>query len=66
MCTELQTHWHIVFNCHTHDPHQYIIEEGAPNYSLATLFGIKKGIQPLAEFARESKAFQKPKTPKDP
>ena len=50
---------HIVFECQTHKEYGNIIDEGAPDYQLATLFGTKTGIDTLAEFIRKSKAFQK-------
>jgi len=59
---ELQTREHIVFECQTYEEHQSIIHEGAPDHQLATLFGIKAGIDALAEFVKKSKAFQKQKT----
>ena len=55
----LQTCKHIVFECWTHEKYRDIIDKGAPDHQLATLFGTKKGINALAEFVRKSKAFQK-------
>jgi ribonuclease HI len=56
---ELQTREHIVFECQTHREYDNIINEGAPDHQLATLFGTKRGIDALAEFVKRSKAFQK-------
>jgi hypothetical protein len=56
---ELQTREHIVFECQTHREYDNIINEGAPDHQLATLFGTKRGIDALAEFVKKSKAFQK-------
>ena len=50
---------HIVFECQMHKEYADIIDEGAPDHQLTTLFGTKKGINALAEFIRKSKAFQK-------
>ena len=55
----LQTREHIVFECRMHKEYGDIINEGAPDYQLTTLFGTKTGIDALAEFIRKSKAFQK-------
>ena len=55
----LQTREHIVFECRTHEEYGDIIDEGAPDHQLATLFGAKTGIDALAEFVRKTKAFQK-------
>ena len=55
----LQTREHIAFECRTHEEYGDIIDEGAPDHQLATLFGTKKGIDALAEFVRKTKAFQK-------
>ena len=63
---ELQIREHIVFECQTYEEHRHIIDEGAPDRQLATLFGTKKGIEALAEFIRKSKAFQKQKTRTNP
>ena len=35
--------------------------EGAPDHKLTTILETKKGIDTLAKFVRESKAFQKQK-----
>ena len=48
-----------VFECRTHKEYADIIDEGAPDHQLATLFGTKTGIDALAEFVRKTKAFQK-------
>jgi hypothetical protein len=56
---ELQTREHIVFECQTHREYDNIINEGAPDHQLATLFGTKRGIDTLAKFVKKSKAFQK-------
>ena len=63
---ELQTQEHIVFECQTYKGHWHIINEGAPDQQLATLFGTKKGIEALAKFIRKSKEFQKQKTRTNP
>ena len=55
----LQMCEHIVFECWMHKEYGDIIDEGAPDHQLATLFGTKKGIDALAEFIRKTKAFQK-------
>ena len=55
----LQTCEHIVFKCQAHEEYGDIIDEGAPDHQLATLFGTKTGINALAEFVRKTKAFQK-------
>ena len=55
----LQTRKHIVFKCWMHEEHGDVIDEGAPDYQLATLLGTKTDIDALAEFVRKSKAFQK-------
>ena len=57
----LRTREHIVFECRTHEDYGGIIDEGAPDHQLATLFGTKTGIDALAEFVRKTKAFQKPR-----
>ncbi len=44
-----------------HEEHGYLIDEGAPDHKLATILGSKRGIDALAKFVRESKAFQKQK-----
>jgi hypothetical protein len=49
----------MVFECQTHREYDHIINEGAPDHQLATLFGTTRGIGALAEFVRKSKAFQK-------
>ena len=49
---------HIVFECWTHE-YGDMIDEGAPDHQLATLFGTKTCIDALAEFVKKSKAFQK-------
>ena len=43
----------------SHEEYGDIIDEGAPDHQLATLFGTKTGIDALAEFVKKSKAFQK-------
>ena len=53
----LQTRKHIVFKCQTHKEYGDIIDEGAPDHQLSTLFKI--GIDALVEFIKKSKAFQK-------
>ena len=50
---------HIVFECRTHEEYRDIIDKGAPDHQLTTLFGTKTGIDALAEFVRKTKAFQK-------
>ena len=56
----IQTREHRVFESRTHEEYGDIIDEGAPDHQLATLFGTKTGIDALAaEFVRKSKAFQK-------
>ena len=57
---------HIVFECRTHEEYGDIIDEGAPDHQLATLFGTKTGIDASAEFVRKSKAFQKTQTTEIP
>jgi hypothetical protein len=64
--TELQTREHIVFECQTHKEYDYIINEGAPDHQLATLFGTTTCIDALGEFVRKSKAFQKTRPTKTP
>ena len=58
---ELQTRDHILFDCLIHEKHEHLINEGAPDHKLTTILGTKKGIDALAKFVRESKAFQKQK-----
>ena len=48
-----------MFECRTHEEYGDIIDKGAPDHQLATLFGTKTGIGALAEFVKKSKAFQK-------
>ena len=48
-----------MFECRTHEEYGDIIDGGAPDHQLATLFGTKTGIDALAEFVKKSKAFQK-------
>ena len=55
----LQTREHIVFKCRPHEEYGNIIDEGAPDHQLATLFSTKTGVNALAEFVKKSKAFQK-------
>ena len=55
----VQTREHTVFECRSHEEYGDIIDEGAPDHQLATLFGTKTGIDALAEFVKKSKAFQK-------
>ena len=55
----LQTREHIVFECRSHEEYGNIIDKGAPDHQLATLFGTKTGIDALAEFVKKSKVFQK-------
>ena len=63
---EIQTREHILFECETHEEHWHIIDEGAPDYKLATILGTKKGIEALARFVRGTKAFQKQKAQDTP
>ena len=58
---ELQTRDHVLFECETHEERGHSIDEGAPGHKLATILRTKKGIDALAKFVRESKAFQKQK-----
>ncbi len=59
--TELQTHNHILFECAIHKEQGHLVDEGAPDHKLATILRTIKGIDALAKFVRESKAFQKQK-----
>ena len=43
-----------------------MINRGAPDHRLAMILSTKKGIDALANFVRESKAFQKQKTQATP
>ena len=52
---------HILFDCLIHEKHEHLINEGAPDHKLTTILGTKRGIDALAKFVRESKAFQKQK-----
>jgi hypothetical protein len=63
---ELQTREHIAFECQMHREHGYIIDEGAPDNQLTTLFGTKAGIDALAEFVRKSGTFQKTRNRETP
>ena len=58
---QLQTRDHILFECEVHDERGHLVDEGAPDRKLATILSTKKGIDALAKFVRESKAFQKQK-----
>ena len=58
---EIQMCEHILFKCETYKEHWHIIDDGAPDYKLATILGTKKGIEALAKFVRGTKAFQKQK-----
>jgi len=64
--TKHSTREHKVFECQAYDEHRAIITKGAPDHQLATLFGTKAGIDALAEFVKNSKAFQKQKTQANP
>ena len=55
----LQTREHIVFECRSHEEYGDIIDEGAPDHQLSTLFGTKTGIDALAEFVKKSKRSKK-------
>ena len=50
---------HRVFECRTHEGYGDIIDEGAPEHQLATLFGTKTGIDALAEFVRKARRSRK-------
>ena len=52
---------HILFECKIHKEHRYLIDKGAPDHKLATILRMKRGIDALAKFVRECKAFQKQK-----
>ena len=58
---ELQTHDHILFKCKIHKEHRHLIDKATPDHTLTTILSTKKGIDALAVFVRESKAFQKRK-----
>ena len=59
--TDLQTRDHILFKCEIHEEHGHLINKVTPDHKLTTILGTKKGIDALAEFVRESRAFQKRK-----
>ena len=50
----LQAHEHRVSECRMHEEYADIIDEGAPDHQLASLFGTKTGIDALAEFVKKS------------
>ncbi|KAG8806471.1 hypothetical protein FRC18_006077 [Serendipita sp. 400] len=54
---------HIIFECPQHDEARHIIYMAAPDRHIGTLLGTKKGIDGLAVFLRQMKAFRKPPAP---
>ena len=62
----LQTRERIMFECRSHEEYGDIIDEGAPDHRIATLFGTKTGIDALAEFVKKSKAFPENTSRGDP
>jgi len=56
---------HIVFECHAYDEHQAIITKGAPDHQLQ-LFGVKAGIDALADCQEKKQGILKTKDPSEP
>ena len=49
-----------MFECRSYEEYGDIIDEGAPDHQLATLFGTKTGIDALAEFVKKkARRFRK-------
>ena len=55
-----------MFECQLHKEYGNIIDEGAPDHQLATLFGTKTGIDTLAEFVKKKQGLPENTSHRDP